>query len=93
MFYVYIVTNKPHGVLYTGMTDDINKRAHEHRSRLFKGFASRYNCDKLVWFDVFESREAAFTKERQIKEWRRDWKIRMIEEANPNWRDLAQTLL
>ncbi|MGB3624720.1 MAG: GIY-YIG nuclease family protein [Henriciella sp.] len=92
-FYVYIMTNKPHGVLYTGMTDDINRRAYEHREHLIKGFASKYNCESLVWFETHETRRSAFDRERRIKEWQRAWKIRLIEEMNPEWRDLADTLL
>lgn len=92
-FYVYIMTNKPHGVLYTGMTDDINRRAYEHREHLIKGFASKYNCESLVWFEPHETRQSAFDRERRIKEWQRAWKIRLIEEMNPDWRDLAATLL
>ena len=92
-FYVYIVTNKPGGVLYTGMTDDINRRAYEHRGQILKGFASRYNCELLVWFEPHETRKSGFDRERRIKKWNRAWKVRLIEEMNPDWRDLADTLL
>ena len=92
-FYVYIMTNKPDGVLYTGMTDDINRRAWEHREHIIKGFTSRYNCEILVWFEAHETRESAFNRERRMKEWKRAWKIRLIEETNPDWRDLADALL
>jgi len=92
-FYVYIVTNKPDGVLYTGMTDDINRRMWEHREHMKRGFADKYNCEMLVWYEVHETREAAFERERRIKEWKRDWKIRLIKEMNPHWRDLAENLI
>ena len=93
-FYVYMVTNKPHGTLYLGMTDDLNKRAWEHREHIHKGsFSDRYNLESLVWFEVHPSRESAFIRERQMKKWNRSWKIRLIEEQNPDWRDLADTLL
>ena len=92
-FYVYIMTNKPGGVLYTGMTDDINRRAWEHREHLIKGFTDRYNCECLVWYEPHETRVSAFDRERRIKEWKRAWKIRLIEEMNPEWRDLADALL
>ena len=92
-FYVYIMTNKPHGVLYTGMTDDINRRAYEHREHLIKGFTDRYNCEMLVWCEPHETREGAFDRERRIKDWKRAWKIRLIEEMNPDWRDLADALI
>ena len=93
-FYVYMVTNKPRGTLYIGMTDDINKRAWEHREHVLKGsFSDRYNLEMLVWLEVHPSRESAFVRERQLKKWNRVWKIRLIEEANPEWRDLADVLL
>jgi putative endonuclease len=92
-FYVYIVTNKPDGVLYTGMTDDINRRMWEHREHMKRGFTDKYNCETLVWYEVHETRDAAFERERRIKEWKRDWKIRLIKEMNPNWRDLAENLI
>ena len=93
-FYVYIVTNKPGGTLYIGMTDDINKRAWEHREHVLKGsFSDRYNLEMLVWFEVHASRESAFVRERRMKKWNRAWKIKLIEEMNPEWRDLADTLL
>lgn len=89
-FYVYIVTNKPRGVLYTGMTDDLNRRVWEHREHLRKGFTDKYNCEILVWYEVHETRESAFLRERRIKEWKREWKIRLIEEINPEWRDIEE---
>lgn len=92
-FYVYIMTNKPHGVLYTGMTDDINRRAYEHREHLIKGFTDRYNCEMLVWYEPHETREGAFDRERRIKDWKRAWKIRLVEEMNPDRRDLADVLI
>ena len=92
-FYVYIVTNKPSGVLYTGMTDDLNRRMWEHKNHMFKGFSHKYNCTHLVWSETHETRETAFVRERQIKAWRRGWKVQLIEENNPNWRDLAETLI
>ncbi|MEL7040194.1 MAG: GIY-YIG nuclease family protein [Pseudomonadota bacterium] len=94
MFYTYTVTNRPRGVLYTGQTDDLNKRTWEHRSHAMKGsFSERYNCEILVWFEAYDSREEAKGRERQIKNWKRAWKIELIEAQNPNWRDLADTLL
>ena len=91
--FVYIMTNKPYGVLYTGMTDDINRRAWEHREHVIKGFTDRYNCEMLVWYEPHETRRSAFDSERRIKEWKRAWKVRLIEEMNPDWRDLADALI
>ncbi|QPC44892.1 GIY-YIG nuclease family protein [Kaustia mangrovi] len=88
-FYVYIMTNRPHGVLYTGVTDDIAKRAWMHREHVLGGFTDRYNCEMLVWYEGHGSRESAFVRERRIKEWKRAWKIELIEDMNPGWRDLA----
>jgi putative endonuclease len=80
-------------VLYTGMTDDINKRAWEHREHTYRGFTHRYNCEFLVWFEMHETRESAVIRERQIKKCNRAWKERLINEMNPDWRDLADTLI
>jgi len=93
MFFVYIVTNKNMTVLYTGMTDDINRRAWEHRTHDIKGFTHKYNCEFLVWYECHETRESAFIRERRIKKWRRAWKENMINEMNPDWRDLADALI
>lgn len=92
-FYVYIAANKPNGVLYTGMTDDLDRRMWEHRAHLRRGFTDKYNCEMLVWCEAHESRESAFIRERRIKEWRREWKLKLIGEMNPDWRDLADGLL
>lgn len=91
-FYVYIMTNRRNGVLYTGMTDDIAGRAWMHRTHAVRGFTDRYNCERLVWYEIHESRESAFTRERRIKEWKRAWKIELIENMNPDWRNLASEL-
>lgn len=91
-FYVYIVANRRNGTIYTGMTDDLGRRVWEHKSRAIRGFTARYGCDRLVWYEVFETREAAFQRERRIKEWRRSWKLMLIEENNPIWADLYETL-
>jgi putative endonuclease len=92
-FYVYNMTNKRQGVLYTGMTDDINRRAWMHREHVLRGFTDKYNCENLVWYEVHESRESAFIRERRIKDWKRAWKIKLIEATNPGWRDLASELI
>ena len=92
MFYTYIVASRRNGTIYTGMTDDIARRIYEHKEKVLPGFAARHGCDRLVWYEVHDSREAAFTRERQIKEWRRSWKLMLIEKANPAWSDLYETL-
>jgi putative endonuclease len=91
-FWVYIVASRRNGTIYTGHTDDIAMRVHQHKIKSFKGFAAKYGCDQLVWCEPHETRESAFKRERQIKEWRRTWKLALIEEVNPRWLDLAETM-
>lgn len=78
-FCTYIATNKRNGTLYTGHTDDIVARAEQHRHGTFESFSKRYGCKHIVWFEEHPSREEAFIRERRIKEWRRDWKLELIE--------------
>jgi putative endonuclease len=91
-FYVYILASGPYGTLYTGHTDNLARRIFEHREKVRPGFTSKYGVTKLVWFQSFDLRENAFRRERQIKEWRRKWKIELIEAENPTWRDLYDDL-
>ena len=92
MFYTYILASQRNGTLYTGMTDNLRKRVHDHKVGSIPGFTKTYGVKTLVWFESFETRGGAFTRERQIKEWRRAWKLRLIEEGNPEWRDLYDDL-
>ena len=92
MFYVYMLTSKPHGTIYVGMTSDLLKRMWEHKNKVVPGFAQRYGVDRLVWFEAHNSHAAALQHEKQIKEWRRDWKINLIERENQHWADLAEAL-
>ncbi len=92
MFYTYITTNVRNGTIYIGMTDDLGRRIHEHKTKALPGFATRHGCDRLVWYEPQDTREAAFTRERQLKEWRRSWKLLLIEAENPTWKDLYETL-
>ncbi|WP_426014527.1 GIY-YIG nuclease family protein [Caulobacter sp. DWR2-3-1b2] len=87
-FYTYIVASQRNGTLYIGSTDDLLRRIEEHRDESRGGFTAKYGCVMLVWYEVYESRDEAFKRERRIKEWRRSWKLMLIEEANPDWRDL-----
>jgi putative endonuclease len=89
MYYVYILTNKPNGVLYTGMTNDIARRYLEHKNKVVKGFTAKYNLDKIVFIQEFDTHQEAFQEERRIKRWRRQWKIELIEKKNPQWKDLG----
>jgi putative endonuclease len=84
------MSNKPNGVLYIGVTDDIEERIKEHKLKLYpKAFTSRYNCDKLIYFEEFEKGNEASIREKHFKKWKRDWKISLIEEMNPSWSDLS----
>jgi len=89
---VYIMTNKNHTVLYTGVTSDLPKRVYEHREKLTKGFSAKYNCDTLVYYEIFEDIESAITKEKQIKAGSRKKKLELIEKSNWEWRDLSDAL-
>ena len=91
--FTYIVASRRNGTLYTGSTDDLIKRVAEHRDKLRPGFTSRYGVALLVWYEIHETRDAAFVRERQIKEWKRVWKLELIERKNPAWADLFPTLL
>ncbi len=91
-FYVYIVASAPYGTLYIGHTDDLARRIFEHREKARPGFTAKYGVTRLVWFESFELRENAFRRERQMKEWKRKWKIELIEEMNPQWGDLYEDL-
>nr|WP_321359861.1 GIY-YIG nuclease family protein [uncultured Hyphomonas sp.] len=91
-FYVYIIANRRNGTLYTGHTDNLAARVWQHRTGAFRGFAARYGCRRLVWYEVHDDRDSAFLRERRIKEWKRDWKLKLIEERNPRWEDLYDEL-
>jgi putative endonuclease len=86
---VYILASRRHGTLYTGVTSNLFQRLWQHRSGITKGFAGRYGVWLLVWFEMHGDMESAITREKRIKEWRRAWKVRLIEGENPEWRDLA----
>ena len=88
--YVYILTNKPYGVLYLGVTADLPERVDQHRSGAVPGFTKKYNCHLLVWFERFDDIQDARVVERQMKAWKREWKVNRIEELNPEWRDLFE---
>ncbi|MBF0664036.1 MAG: GIY-YIG nuclease family protein [Brevundimonas sp.] len=90
-FFTYIVASQRNGTLYTGSTDNLIKRINQHREGHFDGFTSKHGVAILVWFETHETRHAAFVRERQIKEWKRAWKLELIEKSNPGWIDLMDT--
>ncbi len=91
--YVYILFNKPDGVLYTGVTSDLIKRVSEHKNKTYKGFTKQYNVDKLAYYEVFEDIELAIAREKQIKAGSRKDKISLITATNPDWKDLYDDLV
>ena len=89
-YYVYILTNDHGNVMYIGVTNDLVRRLAEHRSGAVDGFTARYNVHKLVYYEATESVEAAISREKQLKGWRRSKKDKLVESVNPDWRDLSE---
>jgi putative endonuclease len=90
--YVYLMTNRPNGIIYVGVTNDIVRRAYEHRSDAVDGFTRRYGLKRLVHFEQFETIRDAIQREHNIKHWPRAWKVRLIVANNPDWNDLFETI-
>ena len=88
-YYVYILASKKNSVLYIGFTNDLSRRMKEHKSKVIKGFTSKYNVEKLVYFEEYSNSNDAFLRERQLKKWKRLWKIELFEKENPEWNDLS----
>jgi putative endonuclease len=86
---VYILASGQHGTLYTGVTSDLLARVTRHRTGALPGFSKQYGVTRLVWYEMADTMEAAITREKQIKKWRREWKVNLIEARNPQWADLA----
>ena len=91
-FYVYIMASQRNGTLYIGQTSGIIHRAWEHREGMVPGFTSKYGVKRLVYYEVHDTREEAFRRERAMKKWNRAWKLELIERFNPGWADLAEEL-
>jgi putative endonuclease len=92
-YYIYIPTNKSNKVLYVGVTNNLTRRMYEHKSKLIEGFCKKYNISKLVYYEVTNDVESALRREKQLKNWRRDWKIDQITQFNPQWKDLSEEFL
>ncbi|HXN66236.1 MAG TPA: GIY-YIG nuclease family protein [Bradyrhizobium sp.] len=90
--YVYILTNRPNGILYVGVTNDLVRRVFEHRSGFVEGFTKRYGLKRLVYFEKFDDIRDAIQREHNMKHWPRAWKVRKIVVDNPNWDDLDPTI-
>jgi putative endonuclease len=91
-FYVYILASQKRGTLYIGMTSDLIKRIHEHKNGLADGFSKKYGVHRLVYYELLRDAETALSRERQVKKWNRAWKMRLIEECNPEWDDIYGSL-
>jgi putative endonuclease len=91
-FAVYILASGTRGTLYIGMTSDLVTRVWQHKTKAAQGFTSKYDCDRLVYFEMAESAGTAITREKQLKKWLRNWKINLIETTNPNWDDLYPSI-
>ena len=89
-YYVYILTNKSNKVLYIGVTNDIIRRMYEHKQKLVKGFTKKYNLNKLLYYETTNSIETAIKREKQLKNWHREWKISLIKSKNPDYKDISK---
>jgi putative endonuclease len=88
LFYVYLLASRKQGTLYVGVTRDLVRRTHEHKEKTLPGFTARYDVHRLVWFETYDQVAPAIEREKELKKWRRAWKIELIERDNPEWRDL-----
>ncbi|KJD34432.1 excinuclease ABC subunit C [Tamlana nanhaiensis] len=88
-FYVYILSNKKNGTLYIGMTNDLERRMFEHKNKLVEGFTKKYSLNKLIYLEHFQYVNDAIKREKQLKNWKRQWKIGLIEKDNADWKDLS----
>jgi putative endonuclease len=89
---VYMLASRRNGTLYIGVTNDLSRRVHEHKIKRHIGFTATYGVDQLVWSETYDQIDDALQREKQLKKWRRAWKLVLIEEANPTWKDLYETL-
>jgi putative endonuclease len=89
---VYIMANQRNGTLYIGVTSNLPKRIWEHKSKAVEGFTQKYGVDKLVWYELHETMESALSREKNIKFWKRHWKLKTIEAMNPDWRELSEEI-
>jgi len=90
---VYILANQRNGTLYIGVTSNLIKRVWEHKNNAVEGFSQKYNLHRLVWYEMHENMTSALTREKRLKEWKRNWKLDLIESKNPDWKDLYPTIV
>jgi putative endonuclease len=92
VYYVYLLASQKHGTLYVGVTSNLLGRVYQHKTGVVRGFTRRYHVHLLVWFECYDDPLNAIAREKEIKKWRREWKINLIESTNPEWLDLYETL-
>ena len=92
MYYVYLLASQKHGTLYVGVTSNLLGRVYQHKTGVVRGFTRRYHVHLLVWFECYDDPLTAIAREKEIKKWRREWKVNLIESTNPEWLDLYETL-
>jgi len=90
---VYILTNRRNGTLYIGVTSDLVKRVWQHKNNMIEGFSKNYNLHELVWYELHDSMESAILREKRLKDWKRSWKLKLIESINPDWQDLYDSIV
>jgi putative endonuclease len=90
--YVYLLASAKHGTLYVGVTNDLVRRVYQHKTGVFRGFTFRYHVHRLVWFESYDDPINAIAREKEIKKWRREWKVNLIERSNPEWVDLYESI-
>ena len=92
-YYVYLLASKRNGTLYIGVTNDLVRRVWEHKNNIIKGFTQKYSVHNLVYYEIIADIDSAIMREKQMKKWRRQWKIELIEKNNPDWKDLYSGLI
>ena len=91
-YYVYILASRKDGATYIGVTNDLVRRVYEHRIKAVPGFTSKYNITRLVWFEIYHDPISAIAREKELKKWKRNWKVQLIEAQNPEWDDLYESI-
>jgi putative endonuclease len=91
-YYVYILASRKDGAIYVGITNDIVRRIYEHRIKAVRGFTSKYNITRLVWFEIYDDPISAISREKELKKWKRAWKVQLVDAQNPQWNDLYESI-